>query len=106
MKTKVQVLRVLFHTACTHKEQGSRTVQDPEQVVVPNSKNWFRQRSDLRITIAGSFPTFPASLRSPLHRDKTVTATSSFHQLVLSQRWLSKGEHERVALQEHLRCVV
>ena len=38
MKTKVQVQRVLFHTACTHKEQGLRTVQDSEQVIVPNSK--------------------------------------------------------------------
>ena len=34
------------HTACTHKEQGSRTVQDSEQVIVPNSKLWFRHCSD------------------------------------------------------------
>ena len=74
VKPKVLVLRVLFHTACTHKEQGSRTVQDSEQVVVPNSRIWIRQRSDTRITIVGSFSTLRASLSSPLHSNKTIKA--------------------------------
>ena len=43
----------ISHFART-KEQGSRSVEDPEQVIAPNYKTWIHQRSHTRVTIVDS----------------------------------------------------
>ena len=87
MKTKVQVQRVLFHTACTHKEQGLRTVQDSEQVIVPNSKTLIPPTFRHEDHTCGFISHTPSFV---LHRDKGFQGDCEYRCLVRSRHHPSR----------------